>query len=263
MTPYRVILIFGRKKDYDKIRGYTITRKKMSAYVDILKRIFQDHADPDAAQPMKAYMRDQFEYLGIKTPDRRELLRKFFTQHGLPELNELEAILLELWHLPEREYQYTAIGLLGKFEKKLPPEFVDTIEHLLTTKSWWDTVDSLAGGTIGTHFWRFPEVKEEMLQEWRKSNNFWLRRTCILFQLNYKEETDFDLMKDIICENLGSKEFFINKAIGWALRQYSRVNPDGVREFVKVTPLAPLSSREALKWLERQEMKKRTKQTDH
>jgi 3-methyladenine DNA glycosylase AlkD len=88
-----------------------------------------------------------------------------------------------------------------------------------------------------------------MLSKWRRSDNFWLRRTCILFQLGYKKDTDFTLLKEIICENLGSKEFFINKAIGWSLRQYSRVDPDGVRELVSSTPLAPLSAREALKWL--------------
>lgn len=227
----------------------------MSAYVDDLKRLYQGHADPLNAQPMKAYMRDQFEFLGIKTPQRRELQQSFLLEHGLPDLEELSAILLELWNLPEREYQYSAIGLLERFKKRLPPEFIDTLETLLITKSWWDTVDSLAGGTIGCHFRRFPEIKEETLERWRKSNNFWLRRTSILFQLNYKQETDFDLMKDIICENLDSKKFFINKAIGWALRQYSRVNPVGVREFVKATPLSPLSTREALKWLDRQEMK--------
>lgn len=93
------------------------------------------------------------------------------------------------------------------------------------------------------------------MERWRCSDDFWLRRTCILFQLGYKSETDFDLLKDIIRENLGSKEFFINKAIGWSLRQYTRVDPDGVRAFVAETPLAPLSAREALKWLNRRSQK--------
>ncbi len=228
----------------------------MSDYVDALKELYQSHADPAAAVRMKAYMRNQFEYLGIKTPERRAIQREFFSKYGTPVIDDLDEKLFELWGFPEREFQYTAIGLLGKFEKKLPPDFIDTLETLLMTKSWWDTVDSLAAGAVGTHFMRFPESRETTLHIWRKSDDFWLRRTCIIYQLNYKEKTDFKLMKEIIRENLGSKEFFINKAIGWALRQYSRIDAEGVRAFVSATPLAPLSAREALKWLDRQSKQK-------
>lgn len=228
----------------------------MHTYINELKTLYQTHADPVAAEPMKAYMRHQFPYLGIKTPGQRQLLKGFLAEHGLPPLDDLDPILLELWALPEREFQYAALGLLGKYEKELPADFIDTLETLLTTKSWWDTVDSLAGNTVGIHFRRYPEARDRTLARWRISEDFWLRRTCILFQLNYKADTDFDLLKDIIRENLGSKEFFINKAIGWALRQYTRIDPQGVRAFVVETPLAPLSAREALKWLDRQEQKK-------
>ena len=224
----------------------------MPAYVDALCSVFQSQADPVAAIPMQAYMRDQFPYLGIKMPVQRALLRDFISAHGLPALKDLDTVLMALWALPEREFQYAALGLLGKFDDQLPAEFIDTLEALLTTKSWWDTVDSLATSVVGIHFRRFPNVREDTLRRWRLSDDFWLRRTCILFQNKYKTETDFDLLKAIICENLGSKEFFINKAIGWALREYTRVDPEGVRAFVAETPLAPLSAREALKWLNRQ-----------
>ncbi len=197
-------------------------------------------------------MRDQFPYLGIKTPAQRKIMREFINTHGLPALDDLEEVMLGLWALPEREFQYAALGLLGKFVDQLPADFIYTLETLLTTKSWWDTVDSLATHTVGIHFRRFPAVRGRTLGRWRQSDDFWLRRTCILFQNKYKTETDFDLLKAIICENLGSKEFFINKAIGWALREYTRVDPEGVRAFVAETPLAPLSAREALKWLDRQ-----------
>jgi 3-methyladenine DNA glycosylase AlkD len=109
-------------------------------------------------------------------------------------------------------------------------------------------VDTLAGHTVGAQFKRFPKVREKYLKKWRKSENFWLRRTTLLFQLGYKEETDFDLLCELIKENLGSDEIFINKAIGWALRQYAWTNPTSVKKFVKATKdLHPLSRREALK----------------
>lgn len=222
----------------------------MHPYVTALKTLFEKNANPAQAAPMKKYMRDQFEYLGIKTPQNVALQKEFFAKHGYPALSELDTILRDLWSLPEREFQYVAVGLLGRFSKEIPAKFIKTIEYLIVTKSWWDTVDSISGGTVGVHFQRFPDVREKYLAKWRASEDFWLRRTSILFQLNYKKETDFDLLCEIIRENLDSKEFFINKAIGWSLRQYARIDPKAVTKFVKSTPLHPLSRREAMKHLE-------------
>jgi 3-methyladenine DNA glycosylase AlkD len=222
----------------------------MHPYVTSLKTLFEKNANPAQAGPMKKYMRDQFEYLGIKTPENAALQKEFFADHGFPQLTDLDVVLRDLWSLPQREFQYVAVGLLSRFNKQIPANFIKTIEYLLVTKSWWDTVDSIAGGTVGVHFQRFPEVREKYLPKWRASDNFWLRRTTILFQLNYKKETDFDLLCELIRENLDSKEFFINKAIGWSLRQYARIDPKAVKRFVKSTPLHPLSRREAMKHLE-------------
>lgn len=220
----------------------------MHPYTISLKSLFEKNANPVNAVPMKKYMRDQFDYLGIKTPIRVALQNEFIKENGLPPLDELDSILRDLWSLPQREFQYTATSLIGRLENKLELEFITTIEYLLITKSWWDTVDSIAGGTVGTHFKRFPKVREKYLKKWRKSDNFWLRRTALLFQLGYKKDTDFDLLCEIIQENLGSDEFFINKAIGWAIRQYAWTDPAPVKKFVKATKeLHPLSRREALK----------------
>lgn len=198
---------------------------------------------------MKRYMRDQFDYVGLKSPEFKALMRAHIAVHGLPAPVDLDRTLRGLWTLPQREFQYAATSLLGRLETQLPATFVRTLEYLIVTKSWWDTVDTISTGALGVHFRRFPKVRDRTLARWRKSKNFWLRRACILFQLNYKQETDFPLMQEIIRENLGSKEFFINKAIGWALRQYTRIDPRGVRKFVSETPLHPLSAREALSWL--------------
>jgi 3-methyladenine DNA glycosylase AlkD len=222
----------------------------MIAYLLPLISSFEQNANPAQAAPMKKYMRDQFEYLGIKSPQFKILMMEHIAQHGLPPVDELDSVARELWGLPYREFQYVASSLIGRMEKKLPKGFAATFEYLITHKSWWDTVDTLAGNPIGVHFQRFPDVREKTLAKWRKSENFWLRRTCILFQLNYKGETDFDLLCEIIRENLGSKEFFINKAIGWALRQYARTDPKAVKKFVKAAELHPLSRREAMKHLE-------------
>ncbi len=220
----------------------------MHPYTLSLKTLFEKNADPAKAEPMKKYMRDQYEYLGIKSPQGAALLREHIKEHGLPPLDKLDTILRELWSLPEREFQYAAMNLMERLDKKVDEDFITTIEYLITTKSWWDTVDLLAGHAVGSLFKRFPKVKEKYLKKWRKSDNIWLRRTTLLFQLGYKKDTDFDLICELVKENLGSDEFFINKAIGWALRQYAHTNPAPVKKFVKATKeLHPLSRREALK----------------
>lgn len=198
---------------------------------------------------MARYMRDQFPFLGIKTPTRSALLKGFIGEYGLPPLTELEAILRDLWALPEREYQYSALSLLERQMKKLPAGFVGVLEDLIVTKSWWDTVDSLAGTSVAIHFQRYPLVRDASVAAWRASDNFWLRRTTLLFQLHYKSSTDADLLFSLIRENLDSDEFFIQKAIGWALREYSKTDAEAVVAFIQNTPLAPLSAREGLKWL--------------
>ena len=223
----------------------------MHLYVKKLKTLYEKNADSSQAIQMKKYMRDQFDYLGIKTPQAKALQKEFYAEHGLPDISELDPIIRELWALPHREYKYFAMGLMDKFQKKLPADFIKTTEHLIVTESWWDTVDLIATHQVGTIFRKYPKVREKYLKKWRKSKNFWLRRTTLLFQLLYKEETNFALLCELIHENLGSDEFFINKAIGWGLRQYAKTDPVAVRKFVKTTKeLHPLSRREAMKHLE-------------
>ena len=142
----------------------------MQSYVLSLKTLFKQNANPARAGPMKKYMRDQFDYLGIKTPIRVALQNEFIKENGLPPLDELDSISRDFWGLPQREFQYTATSLIGRLENKLEPEFITTIEYLLVTKSWWDTVDWLSK-LAGMHFQRFPHLTKPVTERWMASGN--------------------------------------------------------------------------------------------
>src|SRR5512146_2695168 len=115
----------------------------MHPYARSIKKLLAAHAHPDQAGPMKRYMRDQFDYLGIKLPEMDVTIKEFYAVHGLPPLADLEVVLRDLWAMPQREYQYTAVGILSRYAKELPARFITTLEYLLVTKSWWDTVDTI------------------------------------------------------------------------------------------------------------------------
>ncbi|TCZ71079.1 DNA alkylation repair protein [Paenibacillus albiflavus] len=198
---------------------------------------------------MAKYMKNLFPYLGIKTPEREALFRGFTKVHGLPDVTELDKIVRELWLLPEREYAYIAMNLLNKRLKLLGSEQADLLEYLIVTRSWWDTVDLLAGQVAGSLFTRYPELIDRYAESWIVADNMWLQRAAILFQLKYKNRTDEERLFRYIKHCLSSKEFFIQKSIGWALREYAKTEPERVRQFVAETPLPALSKREALKHL--------------
>jgi 3-methyladenine DNA glycosylase AlkD len=221
----------------------------MDAYLQSLQNLYQQYANPINAVPMKKYMRDKFEFLGIKTPESNALFKQFIRENGLPEVAHIDSLVRELWTWPEREYQYVALTFLDKLQKQLTPEAVPLLEHLITQKSWWDTVDSIASHNVGKLLRQYPDHRDRVISQWRDSDNFWLRRTTLLFQLGYKANTDEALLFSLVTANRESAEFFIQKAIGWALREYSKTAPEAVKTFVQEISLAPLSQREALKWM--------------
>jgi 3-methyladenine DNA glycosylase AlkD len=198
---------------------------------------------------MKAYMRDQFEFYGIQSGPRRDALKALFSKQHVPNLDELADIVDELWSLPQREYQLVAVDLLIKQKRALPESFLQHVERWITTKSWWDTVDMLATHIVASLFQRFPDESTNMIGQWRKSDNIWLRRTAVLYQLKFKQNTDQDLLFTIIGENQANKEFFIQKAIGWSLREYSKTNSSAVIHFIDAQHIEGLAKREGLKWL--------------
>ena len=168
-------------------------------------------------------------------------------KENLPNKKELPHIITELWSKPQREFQYFAIDLNRKYLKKIEFQDIELFELMITNKSWWDTVDLIATNLVGAYFKLFPEQIIPVTKKWMNSDNMWLQRTCLIFQLKYKEEIDTDLLTDYILQLKDTKEFFINKAIGWILREYTRTNPEWVIDFVNKHELSNLSKREALK----------------
>ncbi|MEI5908290.1 DNA alkylation repair protein [Bacillus spongiae] len=219
------------------------------SYTEALIGFFRQHRQVEQAKMMERYMRNQFPFLGIKTPERTLLLRRFFQEHGKPTFHQLNSIIEVLWNEPEREFQYVGLSLLEKNKKKLTVKQLPWIETLVTTKSWWDTVDHLASSITGEIGKRDMEGSQKILEEWVTSDNMWLNRTAILFQLKFKESTDAEILFKFIRLHKESNEFFLQKAIGWALREYSKTNPDLVINFIEAEPLASLSKREGLKYI--------------
>lgn len=218
-----------------------------SLFTSNAMQAYSAHKDAEYGLAMSAYMKNNFPYLGIKSPMRKEINKGLLKKQNLPDLHEVSNVIWELWHLPEREYQYLAIELLNRFSANQPEEFINEYELLIQTKSWWDSIDSIAPNSLAIHFKRHPHLIPVYTAKWLKSGNIWLQRSALLFQLKAKNTTDLDLLYSII-ENLSSsKEFFVQKAIGWILREYSKVNPEEVYRYVSKTELKPLSTREALK----------------
>ena len=217
----------------------------MKELVDELRERFAEKASKENAKQMSRYMKNHFPFFGIKTPLRREIVK----ESGILKEPFSEALVLSLWEEPEREFQMVAADYIVHNLKKLEKPHIDLMEQLITTKSWWDSVDSLASKPVGKIVADYPELIPERLEKWVVSENLWLRRTAIIFQLKYKAETDENLLYRYIILNADSKEFFIQKAIGWALREYSKTNPESVRNFIETSKLAPLSVREGGKHL--------------
>lgn len=217
----------------------------MSDFTARILDVLQPLADVGRAGAMAAYMKGKFAFLGIQTPARRQAtlpLMRTFTGNPVDAAREL-------WALPAREYQYVAVDLLRRQNKRLAAVDLPTLEALVQDKSWWDTVDGLAP-TIGAIVAREPQQVSRM-DALIGAPDFWLRRIALLHQLDWKEKTDQARLFDYCLRCADEREFFIRKAIGWALRQYARTNPAAVRQFLETNreKLSGLSLREAAKHL--------------
>ena len=200
------------------------------------------------AESMSKYMQDKFSFLGVRGATRTEIYKKYF-----PDARKTKTIdwdfVENCWNKEEREFQYVVVYYLKAMQKFLKREDISRLKYLIVTKSWWDTVDLLAK-VVGSLVIRI-EGYDQIMLEWSKDSNIWLKRVAILYQLSLKEKVDKQSLERILVDNLGDSEFFINKAIGWALRDYSKYNPEWVREFIKKNKdnMANLSIREASKYI--------------
>ncbi|WLR54513.1 DNA alkylation repair protein [Mesobacillus subterraneus] len=219
----------------------------MNHYVAVLYEEALQHRNSEEAVRLANYMRNQFEFIGLRAPQMKEVFKQHVKTYGLPAKEDLQMIITSLWELEEREMQTSGLYLLDLMKKQFTEDDLQLLEHIITTKPWWDTIDHIAKKHFGYYLERFPEHRQQIIDRWIASDNIWLIRSCILFQLGYKERTDVAMLEDIISRNCHTDEFFINKAIGWALREYAKQNPEKVLEITDKLPLSNLSRREALK----------------
>ena len=206
------------------------------------------HKNEEQAQKMSKYMLNKFEYIGIKTPERRKIFKNFFKEYKNEEKIDWEFVN-KCWENKYREFQYVAADYLKNMKDKLTIDDIPKFKQLILKKSWWDTIDNL-DMTIGALALKDSNVNKILL-EWSIDENIWLRRIAIDHQLLRKDKTNTELLSKILKNNLGQTEFFINKAIGWALRDYSKTNPEWVKTFIEKNRenMAKLSIKEASKYL--------------
>jgi 3-methyladenine DNA glycosylase AlkD len=219
----------------------------MNTYAKELRKLLLDHPNEQDARQMEQYMRNQYTFIGLRAPTLKALFKQYINEKGLPKREELHEVILDLWAYPERELQMAGLSILTRMVKQFTIEDIALLEIIIQQKAWWDTIDHIAKHLVGPYFQMYPEMTRPTLEKWLKSEHLWLVRSCILFQLGYKQETDKEILVEMIERSKHMKDFFIEKAIGWALREYAKTNPDFVKEYVETHSLPKLSVREALK----------------
>ena len=227
--------------------GKTMPKNKTDKYAE-LKNSFEINKDDKNAVSMSAYMRNQFKFYGIATPKRKTIYKDFLKAEkskGVIDWDLLDKCFAD----EHREFQYLVSDYLLFMKQYVTFEDMPKIKNYITNKSWWDTIDFLCK-VIGNVGLRDNRIKGLMV-EWSEDENFWVRRTAIEHQLGLKDKTDTELLEKIITNCFGSNEFFINKAIGWALREYSKTDPEWVRAFIEKhkKEMNSLSIRESSKYI--------------
>ena len=214
----------------------------------LLKEVFEQEQNPEKAAAMSKYMKNKFVFYGIATPERKQLYKDFINTEKRTKVIDWKS-LDKCYEDEHREFQYFVYDYLLAMKKYVSFEDIGKIRDYIVTKAWWDTTDFLCK-VIGDVGLRDTKVKELML-DWSIDTDIWVRRAGILHQLAYKDKTDCELLEKIICNCFGSDEFFINKAIGWALREYSKTSSEWVKDFIDrhKDKMNSLSIKEASKYI--------------
>ena len=221
----------------------------MDDLVDVVRRTLRDHADPSLAPGQQAYMKSTMPFLGVRVPEVRRLTRAAARSSPPTDLEDLERTVRDLWDgATHREERYAATELTGLRLAIGRLELLPLYEHIAVTGAWWDHVDEVAHRIADLHDLH-PEPTAEAVRRWATSSDMWLRRLAIISQLGRRDRVDRAVLVDVIEPNLADPEFFIRKAVGWALRDLARIDPDWVQTFADEHELSPLSRREALKHL--------------
>ena len=217
-----------------------------------LRDALQAAADPARAPKMQAYMKSEMPYAGVSSVPLKALCKRIFAAHPVEDADSWRADILALWRgAAFREERYAAIELAADTRARTFQTMgaLPLYEELITTGAWWDYVDIIASHRLGDILRADPAAMKPVMRQWSTDDNIWKRRSSILCQLSCKQKTDLQLLADCMAPSLSSKEFFLRKAIGWALRQYAWVDPAWVKQYVAAhdAQLSPLSKREALK----------------
>jgi 3-methyladenine DNA glycosylase AlkD len=223
-----------------------------AALIRAARKALRKAGDPAKASMMQAYMKSAMPYFGIQAHTLEKLARAIFAKHPMENIESWRDTVLELWRDARyREERYLAIKLAGHpaYGNFRTLDALPMYEEMITNGAWWDYVDSIAKQRLGELLRLYPREMRAVLRKWAKSDDIWKRRSAILAQLGFKNAIDLPLLYDCIQPSIDNKEFFLRKAIGWALRQYDKTDADEVRRYVAEhkTRLSPLSQREALK----------------
>lgn len=216
-------------------------------YVSAFHEFLCANGDETNANYMRAYMKDRASFIGIKAPRRRELVKMFLDKHKFFPAEWLTEVVHEMWVAEEREMHHTGMEWVFKHKKAWTKDTIELLEFMITTKSWWDTVDYIAANLVGHYCKKYPEEIAKLNAQWMNSGHLWLLRTALLFQLKFKTETDTDLLFANIRKLADHPDFFIRKGIGWTLRELGKSNPQEVVQFVNASKLSNLSRKEALR----------------
>lgn len=222
-------------------------RNAVEIYFFNLKIILEEKGNPFYAEKQAKYLKNHFLFYGHKAPQWMAIFNNFVAENGFIAYNQLSEFIRLCFEDDHREMQYMAIEMSQRLHKQWESCFIEDLEFMITNKSWWDSVDWISK-LVGMYFKKFPEQKYMYFEKWKTSKNMWLNRISIIFQLHYKQATDFELIKEAIVFHENSKEFFIRKAAGWALRTYSRYEPKKILDFIDEHPnLSGLTKREAIR----------------